>query len=190
MPFIQATQLRVGQVIQHQNELWRVMQVIHITPGNKRGMMQTKLRNLRAGNQTEYRFRSEDTVERVSLEQHEMEYLYESDGQYHFMNTETFDQIALDKDLLGDAVNYLMPNSRIQVEFHDTNPIGVELPKTVDLKVLETTPGLKNATATNVLKPAKTETGLVVQVPGFVNEGDVVRVDTETGAYLQRAKGE
>lgn len=190
MPLIPATHLRVGNVIQHQNELWRVMHVMHITPGNKRGHMQTKLRNLRNGTQNEWRFRSEDSVERVSLEQHEMEYLYESDGQYHFMNTETFEQIALDKDLLGDAVSYLMPNSRIQVEFHEENPIGVELPKTVDLKVVETTPGLKNATATNVLKPATTETGLVVQVPGFVNEGDVVRVDTESGAYLSRAKGD
>lgn len=190
MPVIPATQLRVGMVIQHQNDLWRVMQVVHVTPGNWRGMVQTKLRNLRSGTQTEWRFRSEDKPERVTLEQHEMEYLYEGDGQYHFMNTETYEQIALEKDLLGDAVNYLIANSRIQVEFHETTPIGIELPKTVDLKVVETTPGMKGATVTNVLKPAKTETGLVVQVPSFINEGDLVRVDTETGAYLQRAKGE
>src|SRR5258705_2249380 len=143
---IPATHLRVGMIIQHQNDLWRVMQVVHVTPGNWRGMVQTKLRNLRSGTQTEWRFRSEDKPERVTLEQHVMEYLYEGDGQYHFMNTETYDQIALEKDLLGDAVNYLIPNSRIQVEFHDTNPIGIELPKTVDLKVVETTPGMKCAT--------------------------------------------
>ena len=184
---IPATQLRVGMIIQHQNDLWRVMNVVHVTPGNWRGMVQTKLRNLRSGSQTEHRFRSEDKPERVTLEQHEMEYLYEGDGQYHFMNTENYEQIALDSALLGDAMQYVTPNSRIQVEFHEGKPMGISLPKTVDLKVLETAPGLKTATVTNALKPATTETGLVVQVPNFINEGDVVRVDTETGEYLQRA---
>ena len=187
---IPATQLRVGMTVEHQKDLWRVMNVVHVTPGNWRGMVQTKLRNLRSGTQTENRFRSEDKVERVTLEQHEMEFLYESDGQYHFMNTETYDQIALDTELLGDAVSYLRPNSRIQVEFHDGTPMGVSLPKTVDLKVVETAPGMKSATVTNVLKPAKTETGLVVQVPNFISEGEVIRVDTESGAYLSRAKGD
>ena len=184
---IPATQLRVGMIIQHQNDLWRVMQVVHVTPGNWRGMVQTKLRNLRSGGQTEYRFRSEDKADRITFEQHEMEYLYESDGQYHFMNTENFEQIALDTDVLGDAIHYLKANMRIQVEFHEgTKPMGVELPKAVELAVVETTPGLKTATVTNVLKPAKTETGLVVQVPNFINEGDVIRVDTESGEYLSR----
>ncbi|HJQ73441.1 MAG TPA: elongation factor P [Gaiellaceae bacterium] len=187
---IPATQLRVGMIIQHQNDLWRVMNVVHVTPGNWRGMVQTKLRNLRSGTQTEWRFRSEDKPERVTLEQHSMEYLYEGDGQYHFMNTENFEQIALDRDVLGDAVQYLIPNSRIEIEFHEGRPMGVSLPKTVDLKIIECAPGLKTATVTNVLKPAKTETGLVVGVPNFINEGDLIRVDTETGEYLSRAKGE
>jgi elongation factor P len=187
---IPATQLRAGMIISHQNDLWRVMNIVHVTPGNWRGMVQSKLRNLRSGTQTEYRFRSEDRVERVTLEQHEMEYLYESDGLYHFMNTATYDQIALDAETLGDAVNYLTPNARIQIEFHEARPMGVSLPKTVDLKVVETAPGLKTATVTNVLKPAKTETGLVVPVPNFIAEGEVIRVDTETGAYLSRAKAE
>jgi elongation factor P len=186
---IAATQLRVGMIIQHENALWRVMQVMHITPGNKRGHMQTKLRNLKSGSQTEYRFRSEDSVDRVSLEQHEMEYLYASDGFYHFMNTETYEQLPLSGETLGDAVHYLTPNSRIQVEFFEESPIGVELPKTVDLRVTETTPGMKGATVTNVLKPATTETGLVVQVPSFVGEGEVIRVDTESGEYVSRVKG-
>jgi elongation factor P len=185
---IPATQLRVGMIIQHQNDLWRVMNVVHVTPGNWRGMVQTKLRNLRSGSQTEHRFRSEDKPERVTLEQHEMEYLYESDGLYHFMNTENYEQIGLERDMLGDAVNYLIANARIQIEFHDGKPMGVELPKTVDLRVVETTPGLKTATVTNVLKPATTETGLVVPVPNFISEGDVIRVDTESGAYISRAK--
>ena len=187
---IPATQLRVGMIVQHQNDLWRVMNVVHVTPGNWRGMVQTKLRNLRSGSQTEYRFRSEDKAERITLEQHEMEFLYEGDGQYHFINTENYEQIALEPDTLGDAVHYLIPNSRIEVEFHDGKPMGVNLPKTVDLRVVETAPGLKTATVTNVLKPATTETGLVVPVPNFIGEGDVIRVDTETGAYLSRAKAE
>ncbi len=186
MPLIPATQLRAGMTIQHENALWRVMTVTHVTPGNWRGMVQTKLRNLKTGTQTEHRFRSEDRVDRATLEQHEMEFLYDSDGQYHFMNTETYDQIAFDRDTLGDAVGFLTPNARIQVEFFETTPIGVSLPKIVDLKVVETTPGMKTATVTNVLKPATLETGLVVQVPGFINEGDLLRIDTETGAYVSR----
>ncbi|HWP64455.1 MAG TPA: elongation factor P [Candidatus Limnocylindria bacterium] len=185
---IAATQLRVGMIIQHEGELWRVMSTMHITPGNKRGHMQTKLRNLRSGSQTEYRFRSEDSVDRVSLEQHEMEYLYASDGFHYFMNTETYEQLPLSDEVLGDAIHYLTPNLRIQVEFYEEKPIGVELPKTVDLRIVETTPGLKGATVTNVLKPATTETGLVVQVPSFVGEGEVIRVDTETGEYVSRVK--
>ena len=187
---IPATQLRVGMIVQHQNDLWRVMNVVHVTPGNWRGMVQTKLRNLRSGTQTEYRFRSEDKAERVTFEQHEMEFIYESDGQYHFMNTESFEQMALEADILGDAVKFLVPNSRIQVEFHEGKPMGVSLPKTIDLKIVETAPGLKSATVTNVLKPATTETGLVVPVPNFIGAGDVIRVDTETGEYVSRAKGE
>lgn len=188
MSVIPATQLRAGMLITYNNELHRVTNVVHVTPGNWRGMVQTKLRNLRTGTQTENRFRSEDKVDRVTLEQHEMEFLYQSDDQYYFMNTETYDQLPLDGDTLGDAVSYLIPNLRLQVEFHDTAPVGVALPKTVDLKVVDTAPGIKGATATNQLKPATTETGLVVQVPPFIDVDDVIRVDTESGSYLSRAK--
>ena len=121
---IPATQLRVGMLITYQNELHRVTSVVHVTPGNWRGMVQTKMRNLRSGTQTENRFRSEDKVDRVTLEQHEMEFLYRSDDHYYFMNTETFDQIALDAETLGDATQYLTPNLRLQVEFHESNPIA------------------------------------------------------------------
>jgi elongation factor P len=185
---IPATQLRTGMLITYQNELHRVTNVVHVTPGNWRGMVQTKLRNLRSGTQTENRFRSEDKVDRVTLEQHDMEFLYRSDDLYHFMNTETFEQIALDAETLGDGTRFLAPNLRLQVEFHEGTPVAVSLPKTVDLNVTETAPGLKGATVTNALKPATTETGLVVQVPNFIDVGDVIRVDTETGEYLSRAK--
>lgn len=187
---IPATQLRAGMVIKYNNDLYRVMNVVHVTPGNWRGMVQTKMRSLRSGNQTENRFRSEDKVDRVTLEQHEMEYLYADGEQYHFMNTENFEQIALSDEDLGDAKHYLLSNIRLDVEFHEGRPIGVSLPKTVDLKVTETAAGLKTATVTNALKPATTETGLVVPVPNFIAVGDVIRVDTETGAYLSRAKTE
>jgi len=185
---IPATQLRAGMIVKHQNDLFRVANVVHVTPGNWRGMVQTKMRNLRSGTQIENRFRSEDKVERITLEQHEMEYLYQSDGQYHFMNTENYEQIVLDAEALGDAVNYLTENMRVHVEFYDGTPMGVSLPKTVDLKVTQTDPALKSATVTNVLKAATVETGAVVQVPGFVAIGDVIRVDTESGDYLSRAK--
>jgi elongation factor P len=185
---IPATHLRVGMLVKRDEELYRIMTLVHITPGNKRGLVQTKLRHLRLGTQTEVRFRSDENVERVSLEQQEMEYLYEADGLFHFMNTGTYEQITLSRDDLGTAVDYLIPNLRIQVEFYEGNPIGVSLAKTIDLTVSETQPGLKGATATNQLKPATLETGLVVQVPPFIDPGDVIRVDTESGAYVSRAK--
>jgi elongation factor P len=187
---IPATQLRVGMVITHADELYRIMAVTHVTPGNWRGMVQTKMRSVRTGTQTENRFRSEDRVERVTLDQQRMEFLYADAEGHHFMDTETFEQIVLGADLLGDGVRYLVPNMQVEVELHEGQPLGVALPKTVDLRVTDTAPGLKTATVTNALKPATTETGLVVQVPNFVEVGDVVRVDTETGAYLSRARGE
>jgi elongation factor P len=185
---IPATQLRAGMIVKHQNDLFRVMNVVHVTPGNWRGMVQTKLRNLRSGTQLENRFRSEDKVERVSFEQHEMEFLYRSDDEYHFMNTENYEQIVLNEEALGDATKYLTENMRVQVEFYEGNPMGVSLPKTVDLKVTHTEPALRGATVTNVLKPATVETGAVVQVPGFIAIDDTIRVDTESGEYLSRAK--
>jgi elongation factor P len=185
---IAATQLRVGMIIKYQNELFRVMTLNHVTPGNKRGFVQTKLRNLRQGTQTEVRFRSEDDIEKVMVEQQSMEYLYESDGLFHFMNTETFEQTALGREELADAVHYLIPNTPIMVDLYEGRPMGVSLPKTVDLTVTETQPGLKGATATNQLKPATLETGLIVHVPPFIEPGEVIRVSTETGDYVSRAK--
>ncbi len=185
---LSATQMRVGMIIEHQNEPHRIIDLIHITPGNKRGFVQTKLRNLRTGLQTEYKFRSEDQVERVVLDQQEMEFLYQSGDEYYFMNVETYEQIPLSKEALGNAVLYLTPNLRLQVDFYEGQAINVSLPKTVDLRVEDTPPGMKTATVTNELKPATLETGLVVRVPSFINPGDVVRVDTETGEYLSRVK--
>ena len=185
---VAATQLRVGMVVIHNNDLHRIMELTHVTPGNWRGFVRTKLRNLRSGLQTEYRFRSEDKVDRVSLEQMEMEYLYESGDEYTFMNSETYDQIALSKEVLGDSVFYLTPNLRIKVDMYEGQPIGITLPKTVDLQITDTPPAMKTATVTSELKPATTETGLVVRVPSFLGVGETIRIDTETGEYLSRAK--
>ncbi len=184
---IPATQMRPGMVIKHNNDLHSVFSVEHRTPGNLRAFIQAKLRNLRTGAMFEHRFRSGDALEKITVDEEKMEYLYQEGDNYVFMNTETYDQLHLGKDTLGDAVDYLIPNLQIQVEFFDNKPVGVELPQTVELTVVETEPGLKSATASSVTKPAKTETGLIVQVPPFVNEGDKIRVDTSEGAYLSRA---
>ena len=184
---IPATQMRPGMVIKHNNDLHTVFSVEHRTPGNLRAFIQAKLRNLRTGAMFEHRFRSSDPIDKITVDQVKMEYLYQ-DGENHvFMNTENYEQLHLGKDVLGDAVDYLTPSLQISVEFYDDKPVGVELPQTVDLKIIETEPGLKSATASSVTKPAKTETGLVVQVPPFINEGETIRVDTSEGAYLSRA---
>lgn len=184
---ISATQIRRGMVLKVDTDLFTVMTVQHITPGNWRGMVQTKLRNLRSGKQTERRFRSEESVDRISLDTHEMEYLYREGTDYHFMNLESYEQITLSAEVLGDNIYYLIPNTQVQAQFYEESPISVDLPTTVDLTVVETEPSVRSATATNVTKAAKLETGLVVQVPQFVNQGEKIRIDTSEGKYLQRA---
>jgi elongation factor P len=184
---IPATQMRPGMVIKHNNELHSVFSVEHRTPGNLRAFIQAKLRNLRTGAMFEHRFRSGDPIDRVIVDEIPMEFLYNDGDTYVFMNTETYEQTELNRDVLGDAVEYLIANLKIRVEFYDGKPVGIELPQTVELTVVETEPGLKSATASSVTKPAKTETGLVVQVPPFINEGEKIRVDTAEGAYLSRA---
>jgi elongation factor P len=179
--------LRPGMIIKHNNDLHAVFAVEHRTPGNLRAFIQAKLRNLRSGAMFEYRFRSGDAIEKITVDEVEMEYLYNDGDTYHFMNTENYEQLGLNRDVLGDAVEYLTPNLKIKVEFFDEKPVGIELPQTVELTVVETEPGLKSATASSVTKPAKTETGLIVQVPPFINEGEKIRVDTSEGAYLSRA---
>lgn len=184
---IPATQLRPGMIIKHNNDLHSVFSVEHRTPGNLRAFIQAKLRNLRTGAMFEHRFRSPDPIEKITVDEVQMEYLYNDDDDYYFMNIENYEQTHLTRETLGDAVDYLTPNLQIKVEFFDGKAVGIELPQTVELTVIETEPGLKSATASSVTKPAKTETGLVVQVPPFINEGEKIRVDTSEGAYLSRA---
>ncbi|MGA3241248.1 MAG: elongation factor P [Bryobacteraceae bacterium] len=184
---ISSTQMRPGMVIKFNNDLYSIFSVAHRTPGNLRGFVQAKMRSLRTGAMAEHRFSSEDKVEKALLEQQEMEYLYDDGEYYYFMNTETFEQMHLMKDLLGDATQYLIPQLKVSVEFYEGKPMSVELPPTVDLTVVETEPGLKGATVSNVTKPAKMETGLMVQVPPFITEGEKIRVNTAAGTYQERA---
>ena len=174
-------------VIKWNNDLYSIFNMVHRTPGNLRAFVQVRMRNLRNGSMTDNRFSSTEQVERAILDEQPMEYLYDDGESYTFMNTETYEQVELRGELLGDAVNYLIPNIKVNVEFYEGKPMSVELPAAVELKVIETEPGLKGATVSNVTKPAKTESGLVVQVPAFITEGETIRVNTSDGSYLERA---
>jgi elongation factor P len=188
MSTVKATQLRPGMVIQHEGQLFTVFSVDHRTPGNKRGSMQTKLKNLKTGIMIDYRFRAEEFVDRAILDEIEFEYLYAQGDDYFFMNTQTYEQMQMTKDELGESVYYIIPNTIVKIEFFDEKPIGVDLPDTMDLRVVQTEPTLQKATASAVMKPATLETGLVVNVPPFVNEGDKIKVDTSEARYVQRVE--
>ena len=185
---VKATQLRPGMVIQFEGDLYTVFTVDHRTPGNKRGAMATRLRNLKTGAIIDYRFRAEEFVERAILDEIEYEFLYADGEGWHFMNVENFEQIHLGREVLGDAVDYLLPGIHLKLEFHEGKPLGAILPDTVDMTVTDTEPTVQKATASAVMKPAKLETGLVINVPPFINNGDRVRVDTSEGRYVQRAQ--
>jgi elongation factor P len=184
---ISATKMRPGMVIKYNNDLYSVFSVNHRTPGNLRGFVQTRMRSLKNGTMIENRFSSEDKVEKAILDEVQMEYLYDDGEFYYFMNTENYEQMHLTKELLGDATNYLIPQLKVNVEFYEGKPMGVELPASVDMTVVATEPGMRGATVSNVTKPATMETGLVVQVPPFINEGQKIRVNTAEGTYAERA---
>jgi elongation factor P len=185
---IKATLLRPGMIIKHDGDLHVVYSVDHRTPGNKRGSMQTKMRNLRSGSMIDYRFRAEEVIEKVVVDEVEFEYLYSDGDGHHFMNTENYEQLQLQNDIVGDTKDYLIANLPVRIEYYDAKPIGVLLPDTVDLTVVETEPSIQKATASAVMKPAKLETGLVVNVPPFVGTGDKIKVDTSEGRYIQRVQ--
>jgi elongation factor P len=187
MSSIQATRLKKGMLVKRDQDLFRVLELQHVTPGNLRGFVRVKLRNIRSGTLSDQKLRSEDSIERATLDEREMQYLYQDGDGYYFMDTMSYDQIHISGEALGESVNYLKPEMTIQVEFYGSEPVGIELPQTVDLKVMDTVPGIKGATASAQVKPATLETGLIVQVPPFVNAGDTIRVNTETGEYLSRA---
>ena len=183
---IKATLLRPGMIIRHEGDLYTVYSVDHRTPGNKRGSMQTKMRNLRTGAMVDHRFRAEEFLEKAVVDELEFEYLYSDTDGHHFMNMQTYEQVALSDDILGETKDYLIANLPVRLEFFENEPIGVVLPDTVDLTVVETEPSIQKATASAVMKPAKLETGLVINVPPFVGTGDKVKVDTSEARYIQR----
>ena len=187
MASIPATRLKKGMLVKMDQDLFRILELQHVTPGNLRGFVRVKLRNIRNGALADQKLRSEDSIERATLDEREMQYLYQDGDSYYFMDTASFEQIYISSEALGDSVNYLKAEMTILVEFYGTEPVGIELSQTVDLKVVDTAPGIKGATASAQVKPATLETGLVVQVPPFINPGDSVRVSTETGEYLSRA---
>jgi len=184
--FLQATRLRKGNLIKVGNDLFRILELHHLTPGNKRAHIQVRMRNIRTGTLADQKFRAEEDVERATLDEREMQYLYNDGDAFYFMDTATFEQVHISAEALGDSKDYLIPEMTIRVEFYDVEPVGIELAPTVDLVVKETVPGIKGATASAQVKPATLETGLVVQVPSFVNEGDKIRINTETGEYQGR----
>ncbi|HZT77107.1 MAG TPA: elongation factor P [Vicinamibacterales bacterium] len=184
---VQATRLRKGMLIKFENELFRILELYHLTPGNKRAHIQVRMRNIRTNTLNDHKFRAEEDVERATLDEREMQYLYNDGDLYYFMDTSNYEQIHISAEALGDSKDYLMPDMTIRVEFYEEEPVGIELPPTVDLTVKQTVPGIKGATASAQIKPATVETGLVVQVPSFINEGDKIRINTETGEYQGRA---
>lgn len=184
---IQATQLRAGMCILFEGDVCRIMNVNHVTPGNWRGFVQARMRSLKSGNSFEHRFGSTERVERAILETHPMEFLYNDPSGYHFMNQQTYDQVTLDQETLAGAELYLLPNTVLSIDFYDGTPVGIELPNTVTLEVVDTEPALRGATASASYKPAKLETGLVVQVPPFIEVGTKIIVDTREDKYLSRA---
>ena len=183
-----ANDLRPGMILKHNGELFSVYKAEHRTPGNLRAFVQVRMRNLRSNALIDHRFRSTDTIEKVNFDEVDMQYLYSDGDSFHFMNTANYEQIHLHKDVVGDRAHYMMPDVVLKVEFYEGQPVDIQLPAIVDLKVVETEPGIKGASATNVTKPAKLETGLVVNVPPFISEGEVVRIDTAEGTYLERGK--
>ena len=183
-----ATQIRRGMVIVFEGQPCRIIEFRHHTPGNLRAMVQAKLKNIRTGSSFEHRFRAADTIERASMETHELEFMYKGGNDYHFMNTNNYDQIEMDEEALGDAAQWMQPGMKITAEFYDGKAIGIQLPNSMILQIVDTSPVMKTATKTASSKPAKLENGVTVNVPEFVGTGDRVRVNPTTGEYIERAK--
>jgi len=188
MAKIPATEIRIGHLLEWEKRIWRVLKSYHVHVGGRGGaFMQVEMKDIEAGTKTNQRIRTEEKVERVFVEPRAMQYLYHDAAGYAFMDKENYEQLTLSDDMLEGQSGYLLPNSDVRVVFYNDQPIGVELPPSVVLTVTETDPNIRNATVTTSFKPAKTETGLIVQVPPFVNSGERIKVNTDDGAYMERA---
>jgi elongation factor P len=184
---ISVNDFKTGLTITVEHDIFTVLDFQHVKPGKGAAFVRSKLKNLRNGNTVERTFRAGENVGRAHIDNREMQYLYASGDEYTFMDTETFDQFSLSREQLKWELNFLLENMNIKILSYQGEILGINLPKSVDLKVVETEPGVKGNTAQGALKGAKVETGLVVQVPLFINEGDVLTVDTEDGRYISRA---
>lgn len=184
---ISSNDFRTGVTIEMDNDVWQVVDFQHVKPGKGAAFVRTKMKNVRTGAVVERTFNAGEKLPKAHIDRREMQYLYESDGSYVFMDNETYEQSELSKEALGDALNFLKENMNINIMFFQSNIIGVDLPNTVELEVVETDPGIRGDTATGGNKPAKLETGYVVKVPLFINTGDVLRIDTRSGDYIERA---
>ncbi len=188
MGMLPATQLKVGMTILYDKQLYRVNDLMHVTPGKGRGLVQAKLYSYKSDSYYEKRLRSDETIETVYVEHKEMEYLYQTDDFYVFMDTKTYDQVEIPEKVLGNAMDYLLPNARLKVQIYEGAAVGIELPITVTLKIVETDPPLKGATASASPKSAKLETGITVKVPQFLQVDEEIRVDTRDNSFVERAK--
>jgi elongation factor P len=175
-------------VLVFEGEPCRVVEFRHHTPGNLRAMVQAKLKNIRTGNSFDHRFRAADTIERASMETHDLEFMYQGGDTYHFMNTENYDQIEMDEEALGDAAQWMQSGMKIQAEYYNGNPIGIQLPNSLNLDIVDTAPVMKTATKTASTKPATLSNGVTINVPEFIAQGERVRVNPTTGEYMDRAK--
>jgi elongation factor P len=188
MAKVSAVEIRVGNLIEWDKRVWRVLKCYHVHVGGRGGaFMQVEMKDIEAGTKTNQRFRTEDKIERAFVEPRDMEYLYQDGDSYVFMDKQDYEQLSLSADFLEGQTGYLLPNTGVQINFYNGRPIGIELPPSVVLTITETEPGIRNATVTTSFKPAKTETGLVVQVPPFVNSGERIKVSTNDGSYMERA---
>jgi elongation factor P len=187
MAKVTATEIRAGNLLEWDKRIWRVLKSHHVHVGGRGGAyMQVEMKDIEVGTKTNQRFRTDEKIERAFVEPRDLQYLYQDGENYVFMDKESYEQLTLSGEFLEGQTGYLLPNTDVQVNFHNERPIGVELPASVVLAVVETEPGIKNATATTSYKQAKLETGMIVQVPPFVNEGEKIRINTDTGEYMER----
>jgi elongation factor P len=185
---IKAIQIRKGNVLNYQGALSRVSEMMHVTPGKGQSLIQVTMKRLKDSVKNEVRFRPDEAVEKAALFTRNYQYLYRDGDSFVFMDQETFEQIHLGSDLIGEDAYFLLPSTIVQLLIYENSPVGVELPGVVELEIVETDPNLKGATVSSSYKPAKLETGLSIQIPPFIEKGEVIRVDTATGKYLERAK--
>ncbi|MCP5463771.1 MAG: elongation factor P [Deltaproteobacteria bacterium] len=185
---MQGNDLRKGQCIKVEGKLWQCMEANHRTPGNLRAFIQAKLRNLHDGSQKEFRFSATEKLDPVDLFERKMQYLYEDDTFLHFMDTESYEQHELNKSLAGDQINYLTENLEVSILFAEGKALTMRIPETMEFEIVEADPEIKGATATNSFKNAKTSNGVDIQVPQFIHVGDWVKINTESGKYMERVK--